>query len=104
MAMGVLLATRELGLHCPEDVSIVGFDDLDFAEFTAPALTSVHQPGYQIGTTAARLLLDRIDGSREPPKKIAMPSELRIRHSVVCLSTTVPPASSKQREAAFELR
>ncbi len=104
MAMGVLLATRELGLHCPDDISIVGFDDLDFAEFTAPALTSVHQPGYQIGTTAARLLLDRIDGSRMSPRKIALPSELKIRHSVACLSSTVPPSRPKRREAAFEIR
>jgi DNA-binding LacI/PurR family transcriptional regulator len=104
MAMGVLLATRELGLRCPEDVSVVGFDDLDFAEFTAPALTSVHQPGYQIGTTAARLLLDRIEGSQKPPQKISLPSELKIRHSVACLSPTLPPARSKRRDAAFAIR
>src|ERR1700726_4891266 len=40
MALGVLLAARELGLRCPEDISIVGFDNLDFAEFTAPPLTT----------------------------------------------------------------
>jgi DNA-binding LacI/PurR family transcriptional regulator len=83
MALGVLLAVREIGLRCPEDLSIVGFDDLDFAEFTAPALTSVRQPGYQLGTTAARLLLNRIDGLKQSPKKIVLPGELKIRHSVV---------------------
>jgi len=104
MAMGVLMAARELGLHCPEDISIVGFDDLDFAEFTAPALTSVHQPGYQLGTTAARLLLDRIDGSKEPAQKIALPSELKIRHSVASLPPAVLSSKPKRREAAVELR
>ena len=104
MAMGVLHAARELGLHCPEDVSIVGFDDLDFAEFTAPALTSVHQPGYQLGTTAARLLLDRIDGSQAPAQKITLPSELKIRHSVASLSPENPPSKPKRRAEAVALR
>ena len=82
MALGVFLAARELGLRCPEDVSIVGFDNLDFAEFTAPALTTVHQPGYQLGTAAARLLLERMNGSTQPAKTIVLPSELKIRNSV----------------------
>jgi len=97
MALGVLLAARELGVHCPEELSIVGFDDLDFAEFTAPALTSVHQPGYQLGTTAARLLLERIDGLKESPKKIVLPSELKIRHSVASFSAAhLPPKPKRQ--------
>ena len=82
MALGVLLAARELGLHCPEELSIVGFDNLDFAEFTAPALTTVCQPGYQLGTTAARLLLERIAGLKQPPQKVVLPTELKIRNSV----------------------
>jgi LacI family transcriptional regulator len=82
MALGVLLAARELGLHCPEDLSIVGFDNLEFAELTAPALTTVHQPGYQLGTAAARLLLERIAGSQKPRQKIVLPTELRSRQSV----------------------
>ena len=86
MALGVFLAARELGLRCPEDVSIVGFDNLDFAEFTAPALTTVHQPGYQLGTAAARLLLERMNGSTQPAKKIVLPSELKIRNSVATVS------------------
>lgn len=82
MALGVLLAARELGLQCPEDISIVGFDNLDFAEFTAPALTTVYQPGYQLGTTAARLLLERIAGLKQTPEKIVLPTELKVRQSV----------------------
>jgi LacI family transcriptional regulator len=104
MAMGVLHAARELGVRCPEDLSIVGFDDLDFAEFTAPALTSVHQSGYQLGTTAARLLLERIDGSKQSPQKIVLPSELKIRHSVASLSSADSPSRTKQSELAVEIR
>ncbi|HUM06122.1 MAG TPA: LacI family DNA-binding transcriptional regulator [Terriglobales bacterium] len=95
MALGVLLAARELGLHCPEDLSIVGFDNLDFAEFTAPPLTTVHQPGYQLGTTAARLLLERIRGSAEPVKRIVLPSELKIRNSVIPVSKAHRSESAK---------
>jgi LacI family transcriptional regulator len=81
MALGVLLAARELNVSCPEELSIVGFDNLDFTEFTAPALTTVHQSGYQLGATAARLLVERIDGLKERPKKLVLPIELKIRHS-----------------------
>jgi DNA-binding LacI/PurR family transcriptional regulator len=91
MALGVLLAARELGLRIPEDLSIVGFDNLDFAEFTAPALTTVHQPGYQLGTTAARLLLERIEGLSQPPQQIVLPTELKIRHSAA------PPPGARSR-------
>ena len=103
MALGVLLAAREMDLHCPEELSIVGFDDLDFAEFTAPALTTVHQPGYQLGTTAARLLLDRIGGLKGSPKKIVLPSELKIRHSVAPVSPVASP-KVKQAVEAIEVR
>ncbi len=82
IALGVLLAIREMGLHCPADVSLVGFDNLDFAETTSPSLSSVHQPGYQVGATAARLLLDRVGGEKSPSRKCVLPTELRIRESV----------------------
>ena len=82
MALGVFLAAREVGVHCPEELSIVGFDNLDFAEFTAPALTTVHQPGYQLGTAAARLLMERVKGSKQSPKRVVLPTELKIRNSV----------------------
>jgi LacI family transcriptional regulator len=82
MAFGVLQAARELGLRCPEDLSIAGFDSLEFTKFTDPSLTSVYQPGYQVGATAARLLLQRVDGLRSAPKKVLLPTELKKRNSV----------------------
>jgi DNA-binding LacI/PurR family transcriptional regulator len=98
MALGVLLAARELGLQCPEELSLVGFDNLDSAEFTAPALTTVHQSGYQLGTAAGRLLLDRIAGSQQPPQKIVLPTELIIRHSVAPLSEVVLKEKKRRSE------
>jgi DNA-binding LacI/PurR family transcriptional regulator len=83
VALGALLAIRELGLHCPNDVSLIGFDDLELGMFTDPALSSVHQSGYQMGATAARILLERIAGKKGRPQQIVLPTELRIRNSVI---------------------
>ncbi len=89
MALGVLHALQELGLRCPEDVSLVGFDNLEFCEYTRPALTSVYQPGYEMGAAAARLLLNRIAGSQDPPQRIALSTEVKLRNSV-----RTPPRSA----------
>ena len=85
IALGSLLAIREAGLHCPKDISLIGFDDLDLGETTNPALSSVSQSGYQLGTTAARILLDRIAGDTGPARHIVLNTSLNIR-----LSTASP--------------
>lgn len=82
MAMGAMLAMRELGLRCPEDVSIVGFDNLDIVELLQPPLTTVKQPVYLLGVTAAERLIDRISGSTGAPKDIVLETELMRRGSV----------------------
>ena len=82
MALGALLAIREAGLRCPEDVLLMGFDDLELAETTNPSLSSVSQSGYQLGTTAARILLDRLEGDKSPAKHLVLQTSLRLRHSV----------------------
>jgi LacI family transcriptional regulator len=92
MAFGVLQAARELSLRCPEDLSIAGFDSLEFTKLTDPSLTSVYQPGYQLGATAARLLLQRVDGMRSAPEKVLLPTELKKRNSV-----GPPPAAVRER-------
>jgi DNA-binding LacI/PurR family transcriptional regulator len=89
IALGALLAIREAGLRCPEDVSLIGFDDLDLAETTNPSLSSVSQSGYQLGTTAAKILLDRLHGDTSPAKHLVLQTSLRLRHSVAA-----PPADS----------
>lgn len=82
LAIGALAAVRNLKLRCPEDVSIVGFDDLDFSELTQPSLTTVFQPGYDMGVLACELLLNRVRGADHPAEKRIVSTELRIRHSV----------------------
>ena len=88
MAMGAIKAIREAGLRIPEDISVVGFDDLQSSSFTAPPLTTVRQPVYQLGSTAASLLIDLIEGKSEPPQHIILPTELVIRES--CASPKNP--------------
>jgi DNA-binding LacI/PurR family transcriptional regulator len=86
VALGVLAALRELGLRCPEDVSLVGFDDLELASFTNPALTTVAQPAYQMGARAAALLFERLRGEDLPAQHIIMKAALKARDS-----TAAPP-------------
>jgi DNA-binding LacI/PurR family transcriptional regulator len=82
IALGVLRAIREVGLRCPEEISVMGFDDLDFDEFTSPSLSSVLQPGYQLGATAAHMLLERMQGNQGPPVHNVLQTKLKIRESV----------------------
>jgi LacI family transcriptional regulator len=101
MALGVLQAARDLGIHCPEDLSIVGFDSLEFTGLTDPPITSVYQPGYQLGATAARLLLQRVEGLNSAPKKIVLPTELRKRNSVASPpGAAVSPRSTPKRRGS----
>jgi len=100
IALGTLLALRDAGLRCPEDVSIMGFDDLDLAAMTNPSLSSVSQSGYQLGTTAARILLDRIQGDTGPPKHVVLATSLKVRHSVAAPPADgVPKPSNSIRRA-----
>jgi LacI family transcriptional regulator len=62
MAYGARLALYQRGLRVPEDVSLIGFDDLPASRYTIPPLASIHQPVYEMGQAAARLLLKLIDG------------------------------------------
>lgn len=81
VALGVLAALREMGLRCPEDVSLVGFDDQEIASFTNPALTTVAQPAYQMGARAAALLFGRLRGEDVPTQQVVMKATLRVRDS-----------------------
>jgi DNA-binding LacI/PurR family transcriptional regulator len=89
LAMGVLSALREMNLRCPEDVSLVGFDNLDIASYMAPALTTIHESGYHMGANACRLLLDRIKKRNAPVSRVMLPVELRVRDS-----TSIPPQAA----------
>ena len=94
IAFGVLLATRDAGLRCPEDVSLMGFDNLELAEMTNPPLSSVSQPGYQLGTTAAQIILDRVAGDKGPAKHCVLETALELRESVSPPSKTAATSSN----------
>lgn len=101
IALGALLAVREAGLRCPEDISLMGFDDLDIAETTNPSLSSVSQSGYQLGAAAARILLDRLEGDKGPAKHLVLKTTLKLRNSVAAPLGAAPrkPASKQKRKA-----
>ena len=82
MAIGVMWAAREAGLNVPQDLSIVGFDDLEVASHSNPPLTTVHQPIRQKGEESARLLLRMIaNPDSERPKHKVLETRLIIRGS-----------------------
>jgi LacI family transcriptional regulator len=81
MTVGGLQAIGEAGLAIPGDIAIVGFDDANWATALNPPLTVVAQPTYEIGQTAAKLLLRRIDGEKFPPRHVVLRAELIERAS-----------------------
>jgi LacI family transcriptional regulator len=88
-AIGAIHALREAGRRVPEDVSVVGFDDIQSAAFQNPALTTVRQPLQQMGVIAAETLLRRISASAKSPypKTITIEPEFIVRASTAACST-----------------
>jgi len=80
-AIGAIRALMDHGLRVPQDISVVGFDDIQGAAFHNPSLTTIRQPLKQMGITAARVLLQRIRGQEEFPDSIAIEPELKVRES-----------------------
>jgi len=80
-ARGAMRAIEEAGLRIPDDIAIVGFDDLEDAARTNPPLTTIRQPVQQKGAAALTLLLDLIDGRVENPYQVILPLQLVIRQS-----------------------
>jgi len=80
-AIGAIRALTDVGLRVPQDVSVVGFDDIPTAAFYSPSLTTVRQPLRDMGQIAASTLLGRLNESTEPPATIAVEPELIVRES-----------------------
>jgi LacI family transcriptional regulator len=91
LALGAYTALHEAGLRCPRDVSVVGFNDMPFADRFAPPLTTIHIPHGQIGARAAELLLERIDDPAATPQTLVFAPTLRVRES------TAAPARQARR-------
>ncbi len=87
MAIGAIRAARDAGLRVPEDISVVGFDDIPVAPYIRPPLTTVRQPLYELGAAAARLLVQRIAGQELPSRRVLLPALLVERESVRSLPT-----------------
>jgi LacI family transcriptional regulator len=100
VAIGVLHALQDMGIRVPEDVSVVGFDDLPSAMVTFPFLTVVAQPVFEMGRRAVDLLVDRIEHpGRHRARDVVFPTELVIRKSSATVaqqlvSKAVPVTSS----------
>jgi LacI family transcriptional regulator len=91
LAVGCYAALDEKELLCPDDISIVGFNDMPFIDRLRPPLTTVRFPHYQLGTEAAQLLLERISGGEGPVKILYLAPELVVRGSTVERSATTAP-------------
>jgi DNA-binding LacI/PurR family transcriptional regulator len=90
-AIGAIRALRDHGLRVPDDISIIGFDDIQGAAYHNPSLTTIRQPLNSMGNTAARTLLQRLRGQKDYPEQIAIVPELIIRES------TLPPSLKRTR-------
>ncbi len=86
-ALGVYQAARELRLHIPEDLSVVGFDDLPVAQWVGPPLTTIRQPLVEMATAAAEMVVAMARGEPPAQPRIELSTELIVRES------TAPPAT-----------
>ena len=80
-ASGALLALHRAGLKAPDDVSVVGYDDLPIAQFTLPPLTTMRQPIYHMGERAADIVIDQIEGKIKDVVHVQLQAELVIRET-----------------------
>jgi LacI family transcriptional regulator len=86
-AFGAMDAARECGLRIPDDISIIGFDDIPQASLVYPKLTTVRQPLEQMGQVAVKILLEQIEDRSRPPQRVALATQLVIRDSCVPYQT-----------------
>jgi LacI family transcriptional regulator, repressor for deo operon, udp, cdd, tsx, nupC, and nupG len=92
MGIGAIKVLRAHGLLVPRDVSVVGFDDIEFAQYVEPPLTTIHQPRREIGRAAMARMIALLDGDHEPPNAIVLDHELVVRGS-----TAAPPTAAARR-------
>ncbi|WP_434774386.1 LacI family DNA-binding transcriptional regulator [Pseudomonas oryzihabitans] len=85
MAIGALQILRRSGLRVPEDISLAGFDDIAFAAYTEPPLTTIAQPAEAFGQRAVAMLLEVLNGGTPAAREVVLPFELKVRGSTgVC--------------------
>ncbi len=79
IALGLLSACSQHGLLVPDDLSVVGFDNISISAYTIPPLTTIHQPRFKLGQLAMRMMLEVINGQR--PQNQLLSADLIIRES-----------------------
>lgn len=100
MAIGFMKTVMGAGINCPAEVSVVGFDGIEFAEFCEPALTTIRQPRIDMGATGARALLAMLRGEAGAPRRrIVLPAGLVIRDS----TAAAPPPQRQSRTRRLSL-
>jgi GntR family transcriptional regulator of arabinose operon len=98
VAIGLVSAAASLGVHVPDELAIVGFDNLSIAAQIHPPLTTISQPRVDIGVRAAQLLIDRIEGKNGAPEPVVLPTSLVVRDS--CGARWRVRARSSRREVS----
>jgi LacI family purine nucleotide synthesis repressor len=86
MALGLMSRLQEKGVRIPEDISVIGYDNIDLAAYYSPPLTTVHQPKRRVGKTAFEILLERIKNKEHDRRIFAMQPEIVSRKSVSDIS------------------
>jgi LacI family transcriptional regulator len=81
MTVGFMKAAEEMGMQCPQDFALVSFDDYPWLGCFRPRLTTIELPKYELGATAVRLLLERMEGKRTRAKTVILQPQLRVRES-----------------------
>ena len=94
MAIGFIKTITAAGVRCPSEISVVGFDDIEYASFCEPTLTTIRQPREDLGTTGARALLAAMRAEAPPrERKVVLPAPLVVRGS-----TAKAPTASRQKQ------
>lgn len=91
MALGAMRALYDAGLRIPQDVAVIGFDDIPAAPYFTPPLTTVFQPTYDVGRLGIKLLIDQINGQAPPTQPVRLPTKLVIRGSCGAPAPAKPP-------------
>ncbi len=94
MALGAFAAIQEINLRCPEDISLLGFDDFYWATLLRPKLTVVGQPAREMGMMAARMLIHQVEGRPGVPSPALLATKLIVRDS--CCPPQTPSESKKK--------
>ncbi|MDR7418050.1 MAG: LacI family DNA-binding transcriptional regulator [Armatimonadota bacterium] len=98
MTIGALLRLKEAGVRIPQEIAVVGFDDMDWAPILTPPLTAVAQPGYELGAAAGRLLLERLHAQLTGrPQTIVFHPKLVVRESCGALPAARGRAEPERR-------